>query len=106
VIGGPRGSFILPATFDWHLLIGDATAIPAIARRLEELPADARVIVIIEVESAADTLQLASGPAATVHWIYRSEMVHEEPLLSALPKVVFPDGDYHAWIACESATAK
>lgn len=25
-IGGPRGSFILPIDFDWHLLIGDETA--------------------------------------------------------------------------------
>src|SRR5690554_1079168 len=38
-IAGPRGSFVVPMTFDWHLLIGDETAIPAIARRLEELPA-------------------------------------------------------------------
>jgi NADPH-dependent ferric siderophore reductase len=28
-----RGSFILPTDFDWHLLIGDETALPALARR-------------------------------------------------------------------------
>ena len=28
-IGGPRGSFIIPTNFDWHLLMGDETAIPA-----------------------------------------------------------------------------
>ncbi|RZJ06521.1 MAG: siderophore-interacting protein, partial [Haliea sp.] len=38
-MGGPRGSFILPTAFDWHLLVGDDTALPAIARRLAELPA-------------------------------------------------------------------
>jgi NADPH-dependent ferric siderophore reductase len=37
-IGGPRGSFVIPTQFDWHLMIGDETALPAIARRLEELP--------------------------------------------------------------------
>ena len=37
-VGGPRGSFIVPDDFDWYLLAGDETAIPAIGRRLEELP--------------------------------------------------------------------
>jgi len=33
-IGGPRGSFIIPTTYDWHLLIADETGLPAIGRRL------------------------------------------------------------------------
>lgn len=41
-VAGPRGSFIIPMDYDWHLLVGDDTAIPAIARRLEELPSGAR----------------------------------------------------------------
>ena len=35
-IGGPRGSLIIPLDYDWHLLVGDETALPAITRRLEE----------------------------------------------------------------------
>lgn len=42
-VGGPRGSFIRPTDFDGHLLIGDDTALPAIARRLAELPAQAPI---------------------------------------------------------------
>jgi NADPH-dependent ferric siderophore reductase len=41
-VGGPRGSFIIPTTYDWHLLIGDETGLPAIGRRLAELPAGTR----------------------------------------------------------------
>jgi len=41
-IGGPRGSAIIPMEFDWYLFIGDETALPAIGRRLEELPAGSR----------------------------------------------------------------
>src|ERR1700760_1818212 len=37
-IGGPKGSPVVPLDFDYPLLIGDETALPAIARRLEELP--------------------------------------------------------------------
>src|SRR5262245_11770401 len=45
-IGGPRGSFIIPTNFDWHLLIGDDTALPAIPRRLAELPAGSAAVVL------------------------------------------------------------
>ena len=41
-VGGPRGSFIIPTDMDWHLLIGDESALPAIGRRLEELPTGTR----------------------------------------------------------------
>ncbi|MCF7697685.1 siderophore-interacting protein, partial [Mycetohabitans sp. B2] len=46
-VGGPRSSLVIPTDFDWHLLIGDDTALPAIARRLDELPADTRVATVI-----------------------------------------------------------
>ena len=41
-IGGPRGSMIVPDIFDSYLLIGDETALPAIARRLEGLAAESQ----------------------------------------------------------------
>jgi len=66
-IGGPRGSFIIPTDFDWHLLVGDETALPAIARRLEELPAGTQVFVVLHVENPADAAgagQRGGGPCA------------------------------------------
>src|SRR6516162_11123151 len=53
-VGGPRGSFIVPDDFDWYLLAGDETALPAIGRRLEELPAGTRVIAVVEVANARE----------------------------------------------------
>ena len=53
-VAGPRGSFVVPLDFDWHLLIGDESALPAIARRLEELPAGVPAIVLIETADPAD----------------------------------------------------
>src|SRR6202050_5080496 len=49
LVGGPRGSAIIPEDFDWHLFIGDETALPAIGRRLEELPSGSRAVAIVVV---------------------------------------------------------
>ena len=38
---GPRGSMLLPTDWDWHLLAADSSALPALHRRLEELPVGA-----------------------------------------------------------------
>lgn len=103
-LGGPRGSMILPMDYDWHLLIGDATALPALARRLEELPATTPVLALIEVDSAADELPLTASPAARIIWVHTGSGT--DPLITALANASFPEGDYFAWIACESATAK
>jgi len=46
--------------FDRHLQIGDDTALPAISRRLAELPKGARAVVLAEVDSAADHIELPS----------------------------------------------
>ena len=71
-IGGPRGSFIIPTNFDWHLLIGDDTALPAIARRLAELPAGTRAVVLAEVDGPADQVSFASAADVTVTWAHRN----------------------------------
>jgi NADPH-dependent ferric siderophore reductase len=107
-VGGPRGSFLLPTDFDWHLLVGDDTALPAIARRLAELPAGARAMVLAEVDSAADELPLTSASTVEVHWVHRAGAAPGEaaPLLDRLAGLPFPPGDFHAWVACETGVAK
>lgn len=106
-VGGPRGSLIVPTGFDWHLLIGDDTALPAIARRLAELPASARAEVLIEVDGPADSIALPSAATLAVQWVHRSSAVAGAlPLLDALRRTQMPTGVFHSWIGCESTQAK
>lgn len=115
-VGGPRGSFIVPTDFDGHLLIGDDTALPAIFRRLGELPASARAVVLAEVDGPEDHVALPSAADVEVIWVHRgggsgtsTGSVRTEaaiPLLDALRETRLPAGDFHAWIGCESAAAK
>eukprot|EP01034_Spumella_vulgaris_P031857 gene31857-39354_t len=59
-IGGPRGSLIIPVDYEWHLLVGDETGLPAIARRLEELPRAE------ETSAPAFTANIATGVVVDV----------------------------------------
>jgi len=103
-IGGPRGSFVVPMTFDWHLLIGDESALPAIARRLEELPAGKRAIALIEAGSEAARIDLRSRADAQVRWLVREGA--ESGLSQAARELELPAGEGYVWVAAESAAAR
>ena len=103
-IGGPRGSMIVPDIFDSYLLIGDETALPAIARRLEELPANRRALVVVEVENAQEEQPLKSAASVEVIWVHRD--APGEDLLRTVEKLNIPSGDLYAWVATESALSR
>src|SRR5712691_11743328 len=107
-IGGPRGSFIIPTNFDWHLLIGDDTALPAIARRLAELPGSTRAVVLAEVDGPAEQVSFESAAHVTVTWAHQTgaQPGTTDVLAKTLKSLSRPVGDYYAWVACESLTAK
>lgn len=98
-IGGPRGSFIIPLDYDWHLLVGDDTALPAISRRLEELPAGAHAIVLLQV-AQADRRAFATQANAQIQWV-----VSDAALIDAVRALALPAaGEGYAWCAGEAAT--
>jgi NADPH-dependent ferric siderophore reductase len=106
-IGGPRGSIIAPTEFRSHVLIGDETAIPAIARRLEELPKGVGARVFAEVEAPGHELNLASDAELALTWAHRNGMSNGEALLEAVRSAhLVGGGDVYAWVACESSVAK
>ena len=103
-IGGPRGSMVVPTNYDWHLLMGDDTALPAISRRLMELPAGARAVHLGD----DDELTFETKANVSVTWVHRNgaESGATDGLSKALKAATLPKGAYYAWVACESLTAK
>jgi len=97
IIGGPRGSMILPLAMDWHLLIGDDSALPAVTRRLEELPAGARVDAVLLV-GAADRRTLVTRADARIHWVDS-----DDALLQVLKELPLQSGAGLAWGGGEAA---
>lgn len=97
-IAGPRGSFIIPMDYDWHLLVGDDSALPAIARRLEELPAGSRVVAVVQMAEVEDRRPLASAAAVDVQWVSSTA-----DLVAAVRALPLPEGEGYAWVAGEAA---
>jgi NADPH-dependent ferric siderophore reductase len=107
-VGGPRGSFVVADDFDCYLFVGDETALPAIGRRLEELPAGARAVAIIEVADRKEEQRLASLANVETIWLHRNgaEAGTTDLLERAVADFRLPPGDIYAWVAAESQTAK
>ena len=99
IIGGPKGSLIIPVDYEWHLLVGDETGLPAIARRLEELPAGARASVIVKVGNEEDRRAFASAAEVDVRWVDS-----DAGLLAAVQAWALPAGEGYAWCAGEAAS--
>jgi len=106
-IGGPRGSVVVADDFDWYLLIGDETALPAIGRRVEQLRAGARVATFVTVDHD-DEAQSFDTPADWVpNWIIRDGATDDAVLLRAvLDQHELPAGDGFVWIAAEASVAR
>ena len=98
IIGGPRGSMIIPMDYDWHLLVGDDSALPAIHRRLEELPAGSRAIVIAQAADASAQREFESAAKLQVQWVASGEA-----MVQALRGLDLPEGEGYAWCAGEAA---
>lgn len=102
---GPGGGSVGEA--DWYLLAGDETALPAIARILEELPSEAKAVVRIEVADAAERQDLRSAADLDLQWLYRdgAPAGTTDALVRAVRAVALPaDGrSIFAWAGCEHA---
>jgi NADPH-dependent ferric siderophore reductase len=106
-IGGPQGSNVVADDFDWYLLIGDETALPAIARRLEELRPGVPVRVLALVDAPEDQVALPAREGLTVEWRCRGEGGDDAGRMTAgLDAAPLPAGEGYVWIAAEASLAR
>lgn len=96
---GPRGSLVNPYDFDWYLLAGDETALPAIGAWLEQVPAEAAVTAFVEVADAA----VEQPMAREVRWLHRDA---GESLEAAVKDFDLPGGEGYAFVAGEAGALK
>lgn len=108
-VAGPPGGLIVPHAYDRYLLAGDLTALPAIARRLEELPRDARGGVVVEVADAGQEIALDAPEGFEVRWLHRGDRPAGtgDALAEAVTAVSVPAGErVYVWAAGEAGQLK
>ena len=71
VFTGPGGAYNPDPDADWHLFAGDDAALPAIAASIESLPADARGLAFLEVDSERDVLEIKAPAGVELSWLFR-----------------------------------
>lgn len=89
------------------LLVGDESALPAIAGILESSPDDVRGEVFLEIPHADDAQELRVPDGITVHWLPRTDP-HGRPgtlALDAVTSAEFAELPEYAFVAGEQALA-
>jgi NADPH-dependent ferric siderophore reductase len=92
-----------------RLVVGDDSAVPAIAAALAAMPADARGVALIEVDDADDELPLAHPAGVEVRWIHRSrtpDAVPGAPLVAAVRALDRPEGEVEVFAHGERGAMK
>jgi NADPH-dependent ferric siderophore reductase len=97
---GPGGAYAPDLSADWHLLVGDESALPAIAAALESLPKGAEVRAFVEVGGPEDEQKIDTD--AEVVWLHRGTAPVGSLLVSALAALEWPEGRVHAFVHGEA----
>ncbi len=97
-----RGAYRPDPTADWHLLMGDEAALPAITAALADLPEDAVVRVVALVDSAEDEPRLRLPTGGEVTFVHRSEVGPEGELEAAVRALEWLPGRVHAFVHGEA----
>ncbi|GAA2786036.1 siderophore-interacting protein [Saccharopolyspora taberi] len=90
-----------PRAADWQLIVGDETALPAIASIVESLPPGALARVFVEVPTGADVQRIDTAGSAEITWLPRTG--HGSRLPASVRAAELPGGTPYAWVAGEAA---
>ncbi len=105
-IGGPKGSRIIAGEVAHWLLVGDETALPAIGRWVESLPAQADVTTLVAVPGVEDQQEFATAAAHDAYWVHRpTELADQaQAIVAALGHVPIEVGTF-VWVGAEAHVA-
>jgi NADPH-dependent ferric siderophore reductase len=101
----PKGSFAMPADAGWLLLVGDLTALPAMARIARERADAVPTRIVAEVPDNPDRLAGYLPDAPETTWVpVPGGDRHETSRLAEIVETLdWPDGPGYFWMAGESA---
>jgi NADPH-dependent ferric siderophore reductase len=102
-VSEPGGRYQPDPNTQAHLVIGDESALPAIATVLDVLrPFDGPVQVFVEVADPAEEQELPRP----VRWLHRGAQAPGRPLVEAVTTATLPAGPCQAWLSAEAAAVR
>lgn len=103
VFQGPGSGYRPDPQADWHLLVGDESALPAIAASLEAVPAGALAVVRLVCDGPDHEIPLSTPGALDLKWLHRTGGDGDVDLLAdAVRTLAFPRGRVHAFVHGEA----
>lgn len=101
-VRGPGGAYAPDPAAGWHLLVGDESALPAIAAALDALPADALGHAVIEVPGAESQVPLTTPGGVVVTWLHSGHRQVGERLVEVVRGIELPLTDVQAFVHGEA----
>jgi NADPH-dependent ferric siderophore reductase len=102
---GPRGKVVVDDSADWHLFIGDETALPGMSIMAESLATDVPAVMVIELPEHVQghDPEVPADQALVIKWVERGDAQPGDAtrLVAAAEDVAFPPGRAHAYVAGE-----
>lgn len=106
-IVGPTGAYSPSTVADWHLMVGDESALPAIAASLERVRSGVPVLAVIVVDNAAHELALDCPGDLKVLWVHRDDDPGNHGLLAtAVAAAEFPEGTADVFVHGEASEVR
>jgi NADPH-dependent ferric siderophore reductase len=81
-LSGAGGAYRPDPVSDWHLLVGDESALPAICSALVALPGDARGVAYLETCDPGEYLDATPPSGMDVIWLHRPQPGSQPRLLA------------------------
>lgn len=107
ITGAPAGLHSPPPDAEWQLLVGDATALPAIARMLDEATPGSRIEVWGVVAATAEHGYLdVDRPGVTVRWTEAAPRDMPATLEKLVLQSDLPATPGYIWIAGEASATR
>jgi NADPH-dependent ferric siderophore reductase len=107
VFTGPAGAYRPDPAADWHLLVGDESALPAIAASLEDVPPGVPVVARLVCDGPDHEVPLASPGKLDLVWLHRAGRPGDADLLpDAVADARFPRGRAHAFVHGEAGETR
>ncbi|HSP38957.1 MAG TPA: siderophore-interacting protein [Frankiaceae bacterium] len=99
---GPGGDYTPDPDADWYLLVGDESALPAIAVVAERLPEGIPAHLFLEVAGPEEEMPLTLPSSAQLTWLHRGSARPGTALLPAVTELAWRTGRVHAFVHGEA----